>query len=136
MSTSQEERTLGGLAHLGVLFGWVGLAFEIILLVVFLPKSKYVASHAKQALGLTLVWYLIRLALGTITGGVGVWVALNPARLFTGGFIGSVLLAFLLMAVLGLTTLVLVIMAMVKGFSGQPYRYPIIGDLVVSLTGE
>ncbi|HYF91310.1 MAG TPA: DUF4870 domain-containing protein [Symbiobacteriaceae bacterium] len=136
MTVSQEERTLAGLVHLGVLFGWLGLAFQIIMLVVYLPKSKFVANHVKQALGVSVILYLIRFAFGTLVGGAGLWVAFNPVRLFTAGFIGPMLLAGLATAVLGLTVLVLVIMAMVKAFGGQPHRYPVIGDLIASLTGE
>lgn len=136
MSLSQEERTLGGLAHLGVLFGWVGLAFDIILLVVYLPKSRYVAKHAKQALGLWTVWFLARLALGFVSGGAGLWVALNPARFFTGDFLSTILFSVLGLLVLGIGVLVMVIQAMVKGFNGEEYRYPIIGDLVASVAGE
>ncbi|HWI66031.1 MAG TPA: DUF4870 domain-containing protein [Symbiobacteriaceae bacterium] len=136
MVVSQEERTLGGLAHLGVIFGWVGLAFQVILLIVYMPKSKYVTSHVKQALGLWVIWYLARLAVGALLGGVGVTAAFNPAILFSGSFIGGMLLGALVMMALGIGVLVLVILAMVKGFGGQLHRYPIIGDLVASIAGE
>lgn len=132
-ATTQEERTLGGLVHLGVLFGWIGLAFQIVLLVVYLPKSKYVAGHVKQALGLWTTWFLVRLVVGAATGTAGAVFALNPARLLSAGFIGSVLIGMMIMSLLAVGVLVLVILAMIKGFNGEPHKYPIIGDLVDSI---
>jgi|GEM_PF-848238 len=136
MTATQEERTLGGLVHLGVLFGWFGLAFQIVLLVVYLPKSKYIAGHAKQALGLWAAWFLARLVIGAITGTAGAAIAINPVNLFSGGFIGTMLVGLLLFGALGIGVLVLVILAMVKGFGGEEHRYPIIGDLVASIARD
>lgn len=135
-AVTQEERTLGGLAHLGVLFGYIGVAFQVILLIIYLPKSKYVASHAKQALGLWVIWYLAKLAIGALTGGISMFAVLNPARIFTPGFFGTVLLGGMALLALGVGVLVLVILAMIKGFNGEPHRYPIIGDFVASIGGE
>ena len=133
---TQEERTLGGLSHLGVIFGWIGLAFQVILLIVYMPKSKYVASHAKQALGLWVIWYLAKLAIGGLTGGVGVWAAMNPMRVMSGAFLGPLLFGVMAMLALGVGVLVLVILAMIKGFNGQSHRYPLVGDLIASIGGE
>jgi uncharacterized Tic20 family protein len=136
MQLSQEERTLAGLVHLGVLFGWLGLAFQAVVLAIYQPKSRYTASHAKQALGMWLVWFLVRLALGAITGTMGVAIAFNPFHLLNGAVLGSLLLGLLLRVALFICVLVFMIIGMAAGFGGKPYRYPLIGDLVAQIAGE
>lgn len=138
MTTTQEERIFGGLAHLGVLFSWYGLAFLIILLVIFQPRSRFIVSHAKQALGAWIIFFAIRLIGGAVFfGGATMAVAANPfAFANLGGAVMGVLLGGLVIGAIGLTFLVFAIMALVKGINGQTHRYPLIGDLIASIAGE
>jgi len=138
MNTTQEERIFGGLAHLGVLFNWIGLAFMVVLLVIFQPRSRFIASHVKQALGVWVGFFVLRLVVSTIfLGGATAAFAVNP---FAYGNIGGALAGIppgaLFLGAIGLTALVFVIMALVKGINGQPYKYPIIGDLITRIAGE
>lgn len=138
MTTTQEERIFGGLAHLGVLFGWYGLAFLIVLLVIFQSKSRFILSHVKQALGLWVPLFLVRLVAGVLFfGGATMAVAANPFAMGNvGGAIAGILLGSLIVGGLWLVALVFVIMALVKGINGQTYKYPIFGDLVTRIAGE
>lgn len=136
MQATQEERTLSGLAHLAVLFGWLGLAFQIVVLVIYQPKSRYVAGHARQALGMWAAWMLVRFVLGFLTGTIGISIAFNPFGIFNGAILGSLLLGLLVRLGIFVAVLVAVIVAMIAGFGGRTYRYPLIGDLVASVTGE
>ncbi|MDF2630219.1 MAG: hypothetical protein K0R39_4050 [Symbiobacteriaceae bacterium] len=138
MNTTQEDRIFGGLAHLGVMFGWIGLAFLVVLLIIFQPRSRFIVSHVKQALGLWIAYFAFRFVASAIfLGGATMALVVNPFAFLTSpGALAGVLIGGLLIAAFGLTVLVFVIMALVKGINGQTHRYPVIGDLVVSIAGE
>lgn len=138
MTTTQEERIFGGLSHLGVLFGWYGLAFLIVLLIIFQPRSRFIVSHVKQALGVWVAFFAVRLVAGALFfGGATMAVAANPFAMGNlGGAIAGILIGSLIVGAIGLMVLVFVIMALVKGINGQLHRYPLIGDLVVRIAGE
>lgn len=124
---------LGGFAHIAVMFNLIGAAFLLILTMVYRPKSRYVYEHAAQALGLWVTAWAVKLVIGLATGTMGIAFALNPFMLGRGA-LGGLLLAGMLFLAIGIALLVLVIVAAVKGFQGQPHRYPVIGDFVASLT--
>lgn len=138
MTTTQEERIFGGLAHLGVLFGWYGLAFLIVLLIIFQPRSRFIAAHVKQALGLWVAFFAVRLAAGALFfGGATMAVATNPFAMGNlGGAIAGILFGSLIIGAIGLVVLIFVIMALVKGINGQTYKYPLVGDLITRIAGE
>jgi len=132
MNVTQEEKMLGGLAHVAVLFNLIGVAFLAVLTLAYRQKSRYVFEHAAQGLGLWLTGWALKLVIGAVFGTASFAMVFNPFmwREALGGFF----LAVLLLMAVGITILVLVIIAAVKGFSGQPHRYPIIGDFVASLS--
>lgn len=135
MSYSSEEKLLGGLTHVLVLFQWLGLVVNIVLFLVYKDKSGFVARHAKQALGLQIGALVAGMVLGTLAGGSVMGLAFG----FHGGaFPMAALAGFgLLFGLLGLTLflsiLVLAILGAIKGFQGQEWRYPLIGEWVESL---
>lgn len=133
MERTQEEKILSGIAHIAVLFSWLGLVLNVILFAVYKPKSRFVAGHAKQALGLWLVQAIIRSVVGLITGGSVLAAMYNPFRTgYPAGF-GLAVLGGLLSAALGIAVLVLVILACIKGFNGDEHRYPVIGEFVARI---
>lgn len=114
-----EEKQWAMFAHLSALLGglvtsgWAGsVGFFIGPLVIWLMKKDtmpFVADQAKEALNFAITVSLACLALLVLTLmtlGVGVFLAVP------------------LMAIIGITALVLVIMAAIKANEGVAYRYP------------
>ncbi|HNV83364.1 MAG TPA: DUF4870 domain-containing protein [Arenimonas sp.] len=104
---SQEERTMGMVAHLISLVGFV-IPFGNIIgpLVIWLMKKDtmpFVDDQAKEALN-----FNITVAIAAVVSGI----------------LTLVLIGFILMIVVGIAWLVLTIMAAMKANSGEMYRYP------------
>jgi uncharacterized Tic20 family protein len=133
LERTQEEKLLGGIAHIAVLFSWLGLALNAVLYLVYKPKSKFVTGHAKQALGLWGVWFLVKVVLGMVAGGSALAVMNNPFGRMGMAGLGVAAVGGLLTAALGIAVLVMVIQACIKGFNGQEYKYPIIGEMVAGI---
>jgi uncharacterized Tic20 family protein len=120
-----EERTWAMLAHLSVLInlftGVLGPVVALIIYLIFLPRSKYVAYHAMQSFLFQLVmWY----GLGVMWGVVGMLSAV---------VIGVVLIPFACI----LTPFLLIGMAIapiygivgaVETSQGQDFKYWLVGD--------
>jgi uncharacterized protein len=132
---SSEEKILAGLAHVAILIlGWIGLVAAVVLYFVYKPKSGFVAAHAKQAAGFGIVITVISLILGIFGGGMAVGLGMLGGVSGSGGAIagaiGTALIVGLIGMVLGIGSLVLVIIAAIKGFTGKQYQYPVIGNMV------
>jgi len=129
---SSDEKVLAGLTHVAVLFNMVGVIYILIMFIVYKQKSRFVYDHAKQALGLWVASFVVFRLLGLFMGAgfASLFAFSSP---WTTGFIGSALILGLIVSGLGIATLVLVIIAAVKAFSGQDFRYPVIGDMVSRL---
>jgi uncharacterized Tic20 family protein len=130
---TSEEKILGGLTHLAIFFSWVGLIVNIILYVVYRPKSQFVASHVKQALGLQVLLLVAGAILGLlfgggILGGIGMGSGLG-----LGAAVGSAILGSLIWLVVMIAAIALSILAAIRGFQGQEHRHPVIGDWIASL---
>jgi uncharacterized Tic20 family protein len=122
-----EERSWAMLAHLSVLVnlftGVLGPVVALIIYLIFLPRSKYVAYHAMQSfLFQLLLWY----GLGVMWGIVGTLSAI---------VIGIVLIPFACV----LTPFFLIGMAIapiygivgaVQVSQGQDFKYWLVGDWV------
>ncbi|MGH8873769.1 MAG: DUF4870 domain-containing protein [Acidimicrobiia bacterium] len=104
---SGEARNWAVAAHLSAILGaWVALAF-VGPLVVWLMKRQsdpFIELHAREALNFNLT-LLIYLAVAFL--------------------LALVLIGFLLLAIIGVTWLILTIVAAVKASNGQAYRYPL-----------
>lgn len=107
-----EQKILAILSHIGYFFGGVGLVI-VPLIIFFIKKDDYfVYDHAKQAMVAQLVIFLA----GAIVG-----------------FLSMILIGFLLMPVLvigGIILFITSIIAAIKAFNGEYYRYPFIQKIV------
>lgn len=131
MTTNQEEKVLSGIAHVAVLFSWLGLVYNLVIYLVYKPKSGFVAGHAKQALGLSIIAILVRMVLGFAFAGAGFAMSWNPMSLSRGYAAGA--LGGLLMMAVSIAVLIFVILAAVKAFGGEEYRYPVIGSFIAGI---
>lgn len=129
MERSQEEKVLAGLAHVALLFSYIGLVGQIVLLVLYREKSKFVFNHAKQALSLWVVSWVVG---WVITSVFGVSVGLGA---LTGGlgFLGGALLGAVIALAWLVIWAVLMIRGAIKGFKGEEYKQPLVGEMVEKL---
>lgn len=112
---------------LALLTSWmVGLAGVLAALVVWLFKrdeSAFVAGHALEALNFNLsmlIYACVALAISVALAGITV-LTLGIGLLLT---LPAGLLLLLAIAAIAVLWLVCSIVAMVKAWDGQPYRYP------------
>lgn len=103
-----EEKLLIVLCHLSVLLG-VGLVLPLVVYLVKKDDSSAIAFHAKEALNFHISLYLYSL--------ICVLLVL-------------VLIGFPLLIILGISALVLSILAAIRGAEGREYRYPLTIRLV------
>lgn len=126
MERTTEERVVAGLTHLALLLELPGLIINVVLYVLYRPRSAFVAKHVKQALGLQVVSLLVGIVISLVFGagavGIGFWS--------TAGALGTAALAWLLSLVVWVLTLVLMVVASVKGFQGEEHRHPVFGNFV------
>ncbi len=120
-----EERTWAMLAHLSVLInlftGVLGPVVALIIYLIFVPRSKYVAYHAMQSFLFQLVmWY----GLGVMWGIVGmlsavvIGVVLIP---FACVFTPFLLIGMAIAPIYG-------IVGAVQTSQGQDFKYWLVGD--------
>lgn len=114
---TSEERGWGVAAHLSAFVGaWVALAFlgPLIVWLVGRERHPFIDHHAKEALNFNLTFLLIGIV-GGIIAVVGAVVTL-----------GLGLIAIVPAAIaLAIVWIVLPIIAAVKAWDGQGYRYPL-----------
>ncbi|HLS83998.1 MAG TPA: DUF4870 domain-containing protein [Arenimonas sp.] len=110
---SQDNRTMGMLAHLSALITIGPLIFWLISK--DSPEKSFVTNNAREALNFVItIWIAV---IGMVV--LGIILAFIPV---IGWIIG--ILLWLVWLVVGLGALVLVIMAAVKANGGEEYRYP------------
>lgn len=131
-SLKSEEKLLAGFSHILIFFHVLGLVANLVIYLVSKEKSPFIARHARQALGVQIGSIAFTLVLGAAGVGMGLGFVFggmfSPLSMaFLGGIVG------LAIAALAILFLVCIIIAAVKGFSGQEYRYPIIGEFVDSI---
>jgi uncharacterized protein len=105
--TPDQERTWAMLAHLlSFVAAYVALGFlaPLVVMLVFGPRSAYVRGHAVEALNFNLSWLLY-----AIVAGVLVFLVVGIPILIA----------------LGVAYVVLVVIASVRAYNGQQYRYPL-----------
>jgi uncharacterized Tic20 family protein len=131
--SASEERTWAMLVHLSVLInlftGVLGPVVALIIYLIFLPRSKYVAYHAMQSFLFQLViWY----GIGVMWGIVGMLSAI---------VVGVVLIPFACV----LTPFFLIGMAIapiygivgaVQTSQGQDFKYWMVGDWARGILNE
>jgi uncharacterized membrane protein len=103
----------------GALCYIVGL-FTGILFLVLAPynRNRFVRFHAFQAIFLHVAW-------------IGLWIAHTIISITLGGW----LLSSLLWTVVGLGGLVVWVLCMVKAYSNERFKLPVIGDLAEKQAG-
>ena len=120
-SVSQSGLSENVAALLSYVLGWLtGLIFLLI------DKRPFVRFHAAQSLVTFGGLHIIRIVLGAVFG-FGWWAY--------GGWVNFGIGA-LLVAVVGLVSLVLWIVCMVKAYQGQRFKVPIAGDIAEGIAGR
>ena len=108
-------------ALLSYVLGWItGLIFFLI------DSRPFVRFHAAQSLVTFGGLHIIRIVLGAVFG-FGWWYHGEWANLGLGA---------LLFGVLGLISLVLWILCMVKAYQGERYKVPVAGDIAEGIAGR
>jgi uncharacterized Tic20 family protein len=130
---TSEEKTLGGLTHLAIFFGWLGLIANVVLYVIYRPKSQFVGGHVKQALGLQTLLLVIHAVLALlfgagVVGGIGLGSTMG-----LGAAVGAAFLGGLIGLVVAVGAIILAIIAAIKGFQGQEHNHPIVGNWIAGL---
>lgn len=120
-ATNQSGLSPNAAALLSYVLGWLtGLIFLLI------DRRPYVRFHAAQSLVTFGGLHIIRIVLGGIFG-FGWW--------YYGGW-ANLGLGALLVGCLGLLTLVLWIVCMVKAYQGERYKVPVAGDIAEGIAGR
>lgn len=132
LAANDSERAWAAGVHLGALLlalltSWsAGIAGMLVGLAVYLLKkndSAFIAEHAREAFNFNLSMFLLTCALVVAT-----WVLLGATVLTLG--LGAIvtlpagLVLLLLAGVVAVSWLVCSVIAMVKGWNGERYRYP------------
>jgi len=108
-------------ATLSYVLGWLtGLVFLLI------DKRPFVLFHAAQSLVTFAGLHIIRIVLGAVFG-FGWWYHGEWVNLGLGA---------LLFGVLGLISLVLWILCMVKAYQGERYKVPVAGDIAEGIASR
>ena len=95
------------------------------LIFLLIDKRPYVRFHAAQSIVVFGALNIIRIILGSVFG----------FGFLFGGF-GSWSAGLLLVELVGLITVVLWILLMVKGYQGERFRVPVAADLADKLFGK
>jgi uncharacterized protein len=130
---THNERQWSALAHAGALVlalltswtaGFAGMLAAIVVYLLKKDESAFIAEHAREAFNFNLSMFLYACAVGVtgalligatvLTLGIGI-IATLPAGLLLLG----------LVAVLAVVWLVCSIIAAVKAWNGETYRYPL-----------
>jgi uncharacterized membrane protein len=115
--TGLAENAAGALCYV---LGWVtGLVFLLI------DKRPFVQFHARQSIVVFGALHIIHIILGRVFG----------FGFFFGGF-GAWSFGLLLFELIGLLSLILWIVLMIKAFQGDRFRVPIAADAADSLFGK
>ena len=128
---SGTERLGAVVCHAGTFLGLSILIPLIFVLAVDKEKRPFVYQHAKQALVFQIIILLIGVCLFFLFGGsllavAGFGTGTDEANATLSL---SVLLFFLIIAILAISTLILICIASYKAIIGQAYKYPFLGRL-------
>ena len=105
--TPDQERTWAMLAHLlSFVAAYVALGFlaPLVVMLVLGPRSAYVRGHAVEALNFNLSWLLYAIVAGVLA---------------------FLVVGIPILVALGIAYVVLVVIASVRAYNGQRYRYPL-----------
>ena len=115
-----DANVVAGLCYVANLVCYLGVVLSIIVLVTD-KTNKLARFHAAQS----LLMIPLGIVLGIVYGvGFGISAAIDSAL----GFPLFMILVWLIMVVIGIGLLVMTVIAAIKGFQGQIYKLPIIGN--------
>lgn len=128
MSYSSEEKILGGISHLGILFSWIGIIVALVIFVTQKDKSSFVGNHAKQALGYQICLLVLFSILSFfVAGGVMSSIIMGgPGALSFISAAGT----FGIFSLLRLAIIIYAVVAAFNAFTGKLFKYVLIGDFV------
>ncbi|MEW6622390.1 MAG: DUF4870 domain-containing protein [Bacillota bacterium] len=120
---NSENKILAGLSHLGIFFGFLGIIAVLVIYIIQREKSRFVAHHAKQALGYQLIIALFKQLVG---------LAGFSFIGFTSGFMRGMYLwqGLSIWGLFSLVILIYAVVASIKAFSGESFKYVLIGDFI------
>lgn len=117
-ATNSDDRLLGAIAHLSIFFLAILLPIVLWAINKDKPGKEWLARQAKQA----LVYQI-----AVIVGSIALMVALFILTMFTMGIGG--LLGMVVFPLYGIAVVIIAILATVRAYHGEDYRYPITGGL-------
>ena len=121
-----DANVVAGLCYVANFVCYLGIVLSIIVLVTD-KTNKLARFHAAQS----LLLIPLGIVLGIIYGiGFGISAAIDSAL----GFPLFMILVWLLVMVFALGLFVMTIIAAVKGFQGQTYKLPIIGNIADNIS--
>ena len=123
-TVAKESKSSGDSKLYGALAYLLGLVTGVVVLLLFGEKDKFAKFHALQSILLSLVVLVVFWVLSFMLG------VLTIATLGTG-----LMVSMLVLNLLGLAVLVLVLYCMVKAYSGEEFKLPVIGEKAKELAG-
>jgi len=135
--TNNSEKSSAMLIHLSALANYVipfgSLLLPLILWQTTKKDSSYIDHHGKEALNFNLSFFIYNIVavfvllgsiLGTIFSAIQAEDTENIAGILfsTGGFISAIIV----LSIIGITKLILMIIAAIKANEGNLYKYPMI----------
>lgn len=124
--TESDAKLWAMLAQLSGIIGCILVIAPLIIMLVFGPRNEFVKKQSKSALNFQITELIALVALWIIGFMVGALYSMTGFGLF--GLLGGLL--YFLLIVVHIGALVLYIIAGIKVYQGEDYRYPISLQLV------
>ncbi|MGI6648183.1 MAG: DUF4870 domain-containing protein [Bacillota bacterium] len=126
MESTSEDRILAAVSHLGIFLNLLGIVLALIIYLLKQEQSKFIAHHAKQAVGFQLVVVIA----GAVAGFSGFGVALGSLFFGPGpGVVGIVGVAVFFWLTIVLVAICAIVGA-VRALMGKDFQYPLVGELI------
>ncbi len=128
--SQSDERTWAMLAHLSILLnlvtGFLGVPVPLVIYFMYKDRSRYVADQSMQAFIFQLVWW--------VGGGALVGFAWAGTVFLTMLFIGILCIPIaLVLSLVPLAAMVYGVIAGVRCYQGEDFRYWLTGNWVIPL---
>lgn len=126
MELTHEEKILAVISHLGLFLNPIGIILALAIYLLKKEQSRFIAQHARQAVGFQVVVAIV----GVIAGLSGFGLILGG--LFYGpgpGIAGAFGIAIIFWFTIILVALCAVVGAY-RALIGKDFQYPLVGDLI------
>ncbi len=127
MERQSEDKVLAGIAHLGIVVGWVGVLVALIIYLLRKEQSIFIRRSVTQALGYQVCALVIMQVLVMLFGG-GLALGIMSTAAPVAGMLG-----LFIVKTINLGLILLGLWGAVRAFLGTTFRYPIIGDFIARL---